>query len=101
MLVTVYGSSDDLVEIEGSEYKEDEIGCFERNVRIWFRDGTIILVGYPKKDKGIWWVKTEQKGTAMSITTYCDDEDADIYSDVFSINSEIVKHEVVRKEDNR
>ena len=33
-MVKIYGCSDDLVEIEGSRYKENEIDCFDCNVRI-------------------------------------------------------------------
>ncbi len=38
-MLKVYGCSDDLVEIEGAEYPNDEIGCFERDVKIKFTDG--------------------------------------------------------------
>lgn len=48
-MVKFYGCSDDLVEIENSKYKEDEIGCYGKDVRIRFIDGTVIRVGYPKK----------------------------------------------------
>lgn len=95
LVVRVYGTSDDLVEIEGSRYPSDEIGCFDSNVRIFFRDGTVILVGYPKKNAAIWWIDVEKKGIAEQTLTACDDEDADIYSDVFEIDSEILRHEVV------
>lgn len=94
-MVKVYGYSDDLVEIEGSNYKEDEIGSFERNVRIWFEDGTVIRVGYPKKDLGVWWVEIECAGSAEKKIQYCNDEEADIYSDIFEIDSEIVKHQIL------
>ena len=43
-MLKVYGCSDDLVEIEGAEYPNDEIGCFERDVKIKFKDGTEIEV---------------------------------------------------------
>ena len=39
-MVKIYGCSDDLVEIEGSKYPEDEIGCYDSDVKIWFSDGT-------------------------------------------------------------
>ena len=94
-MIRIYGASDDLVEIEGSEYQEDEIGCFEANVRIWFEDGTVILVGYPKKDMAVWWIWVEEVGTSGSKLIMCYDEDADIYSDIFEIDSEIVRHEVI------
>lgn len=31
-MIKIYGCSDDLVEICGSVYKEDEIGCFDHSV---------------------------------------------------------------------
>lgn len=61
-MIKIYGCSDDLVEICGSVYKEDEIGCFDHDVRIRFFDGTIIRIGYPKKDLGVWWIEVENKG---------------------------------------
>ena len=99
-MVKVYGCSDDLVEIEGSKYKEDEIGCFDRDVRIWFEDGTVIRVGYPKRDLakrdlGVWWIEIECAGFAEKKIQYCNDEEADIYSDIFEIDSEIVKHQIL------
>lgn len=59
-MIKIYGCSDDLVEICGSVYKEDEIGCFDHDVRIRFFDGTIIRIGYPKKDLGVWWIEVEK-----------------------------------------
>ena len=50
-MIKVYGTSDDLVEIEGSAYKEDEIGCYNHDVRICFEDGTAIRVGYRNQMK--------------------------------------------------
>ena len=44
-MVKVYGASDDLVEIENSKYKEDEIGRYDHDVRIRFFDGTVTRVG--------------------------------------------------------
>ena len=95
-MIRIYGASDDLVEIEGSEYKEDEIGCYNHNVRIWFKDGTVILVGYGKEDLAVWWIKVENSGLGYWTLTECDDEDAEIYSDIFEMfDCEIKKHELV------
>lgn len=94
-MIRIYGASDDLVEIEGSKYQEDEIGCYNSRVRIWFEDGTVILVGYPKPELGVWWIAIEQAGTAIFNIVHCNDEDAEIYSDIFEIDSEIVRHEVI------
>lgn len=97
-MVKIYGASDDLVEIEGSQYKEDEIGCYDRDVRITFEDGTIIRVGYSKPGMGIWWIKKEIQGPANQRLTICEDEDAEIYSDIFEIESEILMHWVIPKD---
>lgn len=97
-MVKVYGCSDDLVEIEGSTYEEDEIGCYDRDVLIYFTDGTVIRVHYGKPDLGVWKITVEERGSAPQILTECVDEDADIYSDMFEISAEIRKHEVREQE---
>ena len=96
-IVKVYGVSDDLVEIENSTYQEDEIGCFNCDVRIAFYDGTVIRIGYPKPEIGVWWIKKEIQGPAYQRLTVCEDEDAAIYSDVFEIESEVMAHWVILK----
>lgn len=97
-MIKVYGCSDDLVEVEGAPYPYDEIGCFERNVRIWFSDGTEILVGYPKEEGAIWWINRIKQGDADQAMLFCHDEDAEPYSDILWIDSEFVRAELVRKE---
>jgi hypothetical protein len=96
-MVKVYGYSDDNVVMENGS-NLDEIGCFDRDVRICFRDGTVIRVGYCKPDMAVWYIIIEQAGSAAQTLTECLDEDADVYSDVFEIESEVLTHEVVRKE---
>lgn len=96
-MIKIRGVSDDLVEIYGSCYREDEIGCFDADVRIRFLDGTIIRVGYPKDGKAIWWIEVEKQGTAKQVLTICDDEDSDVYSDIFEIDSEIKSHSVIKQ----
>ena len=97
-MVKVYGCSDDLVEIEGSTYKEDEIGCYDRDVLLYFVDGTVIRAHYGKPGLGVWKITVQERGSAPQILTECEDEDADIYSDIFEISAEIRKHEVVEQE---
>lgn len=96
-MVKIYGCSDDLVEIEGSFYPEDEIDCFDRDVRIWFTDGTIIRIGYCKPNLGVWYIEVEQEGATPYTLTICEDEDADIYSDIFETTAEIGRHAVIKK----
>ena len=100
-MTKVYGASDDLVVIDGSTYKEDEIGCYQHDVRIRFLDGTVIRVGYPKDGLAVWWIDVEKQGTAEQILTICEDEDARIYSDVFEIDSEIKSHSVIKQKYER
>ena len=100
-MVKVYGVSDDLVEIKNSKYKEDEIWCYDHDVRISFFDGTVIRVGYPKDGLAIWWVEIEKKGTAEHKMAICEDEDAWIYSDIFEIDSEIKSHLVIKQKYKR
>lgn len=95
-MIRVYGYSDDLVEIEGAF--ADEIGCYNRNVRIAFRDGTKILIGYGKPGLGVWWIVVEKQGTAPQKLTVCEDEDAEIYSDIFEIDSPILGWVILEKE---
>lgn len=90
--VTIYGYSDDLVEIENSQYKEDEIDCYDKEIRFYFVDGTIISICYAQG--GVWKITHEAIGKAWYELTRCEDDDDDAYSDVFKIDSEIISYEV-------
>lgn len=96
-MIKVYGYSDDLVEVEGVRYPFNEIGCFEKDVRIRFMDGTVIRVGYPKADCACWWIEVEEKGTAKQSLTVCNDDEAEIYSDVFEIDSVFLRASVIKR----
>ena len=95
-MIKIYGCSDDLVEIENSAYKEDEIGCYDQDVRIRFVDGTTIRVGYGKPELAVWYIVVEKQGTAKQMLTICDDEEAKIYSDIFEIDSEVKDHSLIK-----
>lgn len=86
-MVKVYGASDDLVEIEGSSYPKDEIGCFMKDVKITFEDGTVVLIWYGKK--GIWYINLLASGSAYKRIRKCYDPEAEPHSDVLEIDSEI------------
>ena len=90
--VTIYGYSDDLVEIENSQYKEDVIDCYDKAIRFYFVDGTIISICYAQG--GVWKITHEAIGKAWYELTRCEDDDDDAYSDVFKIDSEIISYEV-------
>ena len=88
-MAKVYGYSDDIVCIEHLEGGCTEIDCFDKEVVITFEDGTEILVGYGKLDEAIWWIRISHGGSAFCDLIPCDDEDAEIHSDVFEIDSEV------------
>jgi hypothetical protein len=94
-MIKVYGYSDDNVEIDDTLLGEDEIGCFDEDVIITFRDGTIIKVGYCKPGIGVWYIIVEKQGTATQTLTVCNDEYATPYSDIFEIDSEILSYKCV------
>lgn len=96
-MVKVYGASDDLVEIEGSSFSDNEIDCIDADVRISFDDGTIIRIGYPKVIGAIWWIEVERQGSAESKLTVCEDENAEIYSDIFEIDAEVDGYSVIEQ----
>lgn len=95
-MTKVYGYSDDNLVVEGAPYPNDEISCFDRIVRIAFTDGTIIEAWYGKKGQAIWTIEVIEKGTARQTLTICEDEDADIYSDVFEIDADFAGHELFK-----
>lgn len=81
----VYGTSDDLIEVEGGmaageygSYGTDEQG---KGVLLVFDDGTVLEVQYGKRDMAVWQVTLLNAGDAFDRIDQCADEDADPYSD--------------------
>ena len=92
--ICVYGLSDDLVEIENTEYEDDEIDCYDcKGVRLHFFDGTVAFVSYG--DNGIWRIKIEQQGFAPNEIVKNEDRDYDAYSDILKIDADVQKHEII------
>lgn len=94
-MITVYGYSDDLVEIERDGKFFTEIDCFDRAVRVSFSDGTVIRVSYGKtspkgESLGIWQIKVTKKGTAPHSLSLCFIDTGERYSDEFTIDAEVV-----------
>lgn len=100
-MAKVYGYSDDIVCVEHIDGGCTEIDCFNRDVRITFDDGTKIRVGYPKENAAAWWIEIEKKGTAVHDISICDDENANVYSDVLEIESEVESYAVIKQKYNR
>lgn len=90
-VTTIYGTSDDLIEFEGAF--SGEVGAYGTDegegVLIFVSDGTMLNVKYGKGGQGIWGITVLKKGTAYAGFEPCDDEEADIYSDVVTLRGEI------------
>lgn len=96
-MAKVYGYSDDIVCIEHVDGGCTEADCYDRDVVMTFTDGTIIRAGYSKNGNGIWWIEVEEQGTAYHSLEVCDNEDAEVYSDVFYIDAELLSYSVVAR----
>lgn len=88
----VYGTSDDLIEFEGAF--SGEVGAYgtgdkEQGVLLNISDGTVLEIKYGKLDQAIWHIKVLKKGAAYDNFDPCDDEDADIYSDIVTLRGEV------------
>jgi hypothetical protein len=67
--VTVYGASDDLVELDGAVYEEftyrgDEDRNGTRGDLVAFSDGTVIRIVFDGDDRGNWRITPVARGTA-------------------------------------
>jgi len=86
MTTKIYGTSDDLIEIEGDV--EGEVGCYgaqergQRGVLLICSDGTLLTVNYGRDDMGVWDINVLQEGALYQDIEICNDEDAQPYSDV-------------------
>ena len=58
-------------------------------------DDTVIEVEYGKDGKGIWKIEVTHRGNAEQKLTICNDEDAEIYSDIFEIDADFDKCTVI------
>ena len=90
----VYGRSDDLI-----EFFKDNGGCFgevsaynvEEGVMVTFDDGTIAVFKCGKADMAIWQAIILKKGQLFDRVEICDDEEAEIYSDVLYLKEGVKK----------
>jgi len=76
----IYGASDDLIEAEGDVCAEH--GGGEDEFLLTCSDGTVLTIKYGKGGLGIWAIQLVNQGTLLNRIEVCDDEDADVYSDV-------------------
>lgn len=95
-MARIYGVSDDLLEIEDSDFEEDEIDCYNQDVRLHFEDGMVARFHYPKAEYlGVWGCEVEEPGTVGYRLTECWDTDAAIYSDVLETAADVEEIELI------
>lgn len=83
--LSVFGVSDDCIEIEGAIREEfyvhdDELGSY-----VCFSEGTVLKIIYD--EKGLWKITRIRKGLAEMWIDEADDPDSDKYSDVAHFDS--------------
>ena len=90
MSITVYGASDDLIEVEGDlseEWSPLSDGASDDGGLLAFSDGTVLRVAYT--DDGVWRVTPLSRGSATMTKTEAVDADDDNYSDRVTLDGDI------------
>lgn len=83
MPTKVYGASDDLIEVDGDVRGEVGSDGGDDGALLLFDDGTQLVVKYGKPGGiGIWHVVCLKPGPLFDRIDVCEDEAADVYSDV-------------------
>jgi hypothetical protein len=87
--VTLYGASDDLIEVEGDI--REEFGCYgatdDGPLHVAFSDGTLASIRYG--DEGIWRILIHRSGTAKATLKQATDADSD-YSDRLTLEGDVL-----------
>ncbi len=89
MKLKVYGSSDDLIEIEGDcreEFNHYDSSDEESSYLV-FSDGTVLKVFY--NSEGIWKINTKSIGLGTKVDKIeCNDPSGDVYTDELTLTGE-------------
>lgn len=100
-VTTVYGCSDDLVELDGAIY--DEFSAYDLDNLLRFDNGAILVVCYGRDGDGIWRIENDDDHPSVTITRCEDregytDPDGDIYSDLATVvGATSVNHEAIKR----
>src|SRR5712691_13232507 len=85
--VTIYGASDDLIEIEGDINEEFTLEDEDEGDLLAVSDGTILRINY--MNDGVWRIALVQRGTSEVAVEQAPEGDEDNYSDRATITGEI------------
>lgn len=88
----VFGYSDDVLYID-SDNVQEEIDCYEEDVKVYFTDGTVIIFTY--EHTGLWKCEVVNVGTALYEVTEANNPYSDNYSDIFRIHADFERYEKV------
>lgn len=91
MTITVYGSSDDLIEIEGDireEFYAIDIGQSDEGGLLAFSDGTVLRIAYT--DDGVWRITPVHTGLCTFNIVQAVSADDDNYSDRATLSGETI-----------
>lgn len=86
--VTIYGASDDLIEIEGAISEEFSAYNEEAGSYLAFSDGTVLHVQYGANDEGTWRISLMARGSAVYEHTPAVDEKQE-YSDRVTLTGDL------------
>lgn len=85
--IIIYGSSDDLIELDGDIHEEISPDNEDESTFLSFSDGTVLSVVYD--DEGCWRINRVAKGTAKINKIDAEGPDSDNYSDRVTLTGEI------------
>lgn len=85
--VTVYGASDDLIEIEGDLNEEFNPDSDDQGTWLIFGDGTVLDIRYD--DFGVWRITRPHSGTAEMVKDEDPGNDEDRYSDRVTLTGDL------------
>lgn len=96
---TIYGASDDLIELDGAIY--DEFSAYDVTSQLAFDNGAILTIRYD--DDGIWRIENTNHHPSVTITRCEDrdgftDRDGPIYSDLATIGGATRVEHTTRKD---
>ena len=83
--ITIYGSSDDLIEIEGDI--DEEFTYPDKPTRLGFSDGTVLSIVYDQR--GTWRIAPVVAGSAKLNIVVAPVDDTDNYSDRATLQGDI------------
>lgn len=87
MSITIYGASDDLIEIDGSIREEFPYNGHDGGALIAISDGTLLRIQYTHD--GVWRITPLVYGSAPYTKVEADGADSDNYSDRVTLTGEI------------